>query len=186
MTPVRVNHDHVPLVRVVQRGWASPLDASHSLREGGRWNPPGGFGVLYTCCSEVVARAIAFERLERAGVVLSDLQPASRPQLIEIGWKGSLVDVYSERGVAAGGLPASYPEGVDSDRTRPLGAIWSASRRSGVLCRSAPLSRAGVRSWPADHRPWGEVALFVANASMPRLLRCRRDLDWLSAPQAPA
>lgn len=183
MTPVLVAHDHLPLLRVVQRGWAAPLDASHSHREGGRWNAPGAFAVLYASCSEAVARAITYERLDRAGVVLADLQPASLPQLVEIAWKGSLVDVFSKRGVAACGLSADYPEGTGYDRTRPLGAALAASGHPGLLCRSATLSRAGVRTWPADHRPWGEVALFVASARLPRLLRRRRDFAWMTSPR---
>lgn len=186
MTALLVAHDHVPLTRVVQRGWKALLDPSYARREGGRWNSPASFPVLYACCSETVARAIVYERLHRAGVVLADLRDATRPQLVEIGWTGTLVDAASPRGLAAAGLPAEYPDAVGYDRTRPLGAAWVASGHEGVVCRSAALSRAGVRSWSGDHRPWGEAALFIGNTAPPRLLRRRRDLKWLVSPRSPA
>src|SRR5918994_949577 len=33
--------------RLAEPSWADLLDTSHSLQYGGRWNPPGSFGVLY-------------------------------------------------------------------------------------------------------------------------------------------
>ena len=180
MTPLVVAHRHGPLLRVVQRGWQAPLDPSYARREGGRWNAPGSFPVLYTCCSERVARAVVYGRLQRAAVVLADLLDAARPQLVEIAWSGSLVDAISSGGLAAVGLPDAYPDDVGYDGTRPLGATWAGSGHEGVVCRSAAISRTGLRSWSGDHRPWGEAALFVANTSRPpRLLRRRPDLEWL-------
>ena len=57
-----VVHNHVPIFRVVRRGWPDPADAKFSQlsRVDNRWNTPG-FPALYCCCSETVARAIMRE-----------------------------------------------------------------------------------------------------------------------------
>lgn len=169
-------------MRVVRAGWTDPLDASYS-RAGidRRWNT-GDFPALYCCCSEAVARAVARDIFWAAGVAqLSELQSAYRPQLVEIAWSGEVVDVASEEGVAAAGLPSSYPAGVERRATRQRAVDWHTDGAHGVVCRSASLHRMGLATWTGDHRPWGELAIWVGNArNEPELLRRRVDDRWLS------
>jgi RES domain-containing protein len=172
-------HRHQPLYRVVRAGWPDPLDANHAMARGGRWNAPSTFPVLYACCSSAVAAAIARERLEDAGLVLDDLRPTARPQLVELSWSGRVVDLTSAQGLATAGLPADYPAGVSHGRTRPLGSTWRAQRRAGVACRSATLQRRGVSAWDGPHERFSEVAIFVEHAGGPKLLRRVDGLDWL-------
>jgi RES domain-containing protein len=176
-----IAHGHVPIFRVVRAGWADPLDTGGARKHGGRWNPPKSFPVLYACCSVAVARAVARERLDHAGVVLDDLGPQALPQLVELAWKGTVVDLASADGLASAGLPLDYPRGVGHDRTQPLGQAWHGARRAGVLCRSATLGRAGFSAWQGPHEPFSEAAIFTGNAPKPRLLRRRAGLDWLDA-----
>jgi RES domain-containing protein len=177
-------HDHEPVYRVVRAGWAILLDTSYSRRKSdNRWNPPDAFEVLYACCSEDVARAIALDTFRYAGIVIDDLQPEVRPQLAEIGWGGEVVDMASPEGVQAAGFPPTYPTGADHRRTQPCAVRWHAAGHEGVVCRSASMGRLGRSSWEGSHQAWSELAVFVEAAQRaPRLLRRRGDLTWLDRP----
>lgn len=58
------------------------LDSSGSLKAGGRWNPPGEYGVLYTALDEETAKAELERLAERQGLTLEDLAPRD---LVSIG-----------------------------------------------------------------------------------------------------
>ncbi len=169
------------LFRVVRRGWADPLNTSFSRGAGNhRWND-AGFEALYCCGSERVARAVTLDVLRFAGVVAADLREDYRPQLIEIRWAGSLIDLYSAPGLAAAGFPEQYPEGMSKEQTRLAASGWHAAGEQGICCRSASLSRMGQRQWPEPAASGCEVALWAANwKTPPKLIRRRRDEDWLS------
>src|SRR5262249_61082110 len=97
--------------RVVGGSWSGPLDATWSQMVGDRrWNTVD-FPALYACLSLNVARAVTRDLLGYSGIELSDLQPAYRPRLVEIGWAGELVDVATARGGAAAGVPERDPAG---------------------------------------------------------------------------
>lgn len=181
-TPQTVRHEHVPLFRVVRRGWRDPLDASYSRRSSAnnRWNT-SDFPALYCSCSERVARAIARDIFRLAGIDLADLQDSMLPQLVEIIWTGEVVDVASAEGVIAAGFPADYPIGVDKVLTRAAATTWHGNGAAGVLARSASLMRLGLRTWDGSHESWSETAVFVNNVPLrPTLQRRRADLDWLN------
>lgn len=173
-------HDHQPIYRVVRRGWSDPLDSSFSRRrDDRRWNTPD-FPALYCCCSEVVARDVTRDLLLEAAVEPEDLQPDLRPQLVEIGWRGEVVDVVTEEGVAEAGFPMDYPAGVVLADTQEAAKVWHQKAAEGVCCRSASVHRRGRASWSEEHEVFGEVAIYPDNAEeAPRLLSRRGDLDWL-------
>jgi len=177
--PRRIAHRHQPFYRVVRAGWKDPLDASFSQRApDNRWNGPA-YPVLYCCCSVRVARAIVRDLFALAGVELAELQPAYRPALVEIGWRGEVIDVASPQGVEAAGLPESYPEGVSRVQTRKAAALWHGQGAEGILCRSASLWRRGFSEWRGPHPPWAELALFVENCHRwPRLRSRRQATEW--------
>ncbi len=141
----------------------------------------GAFAALYVCCSEIVARAIALEKLSRAALLLEDLQPEARPQLVEIEWTGRVIDVASSEGVEAAGLGADYPSGHEGHGlTQEKAHQWYEEGREGVVCRSATLYRLGKKDWRPPHQAWGELAIFVTLATVPPELKRRRpDSDWL-------
>jgi len=179
--PVLMDHDHVPLYRVVREDCADPLDCSSSRRRlnDSRWNTPE-FSALYCCCSEWVARAVTLDRLRLAGVELSDLQPGVRPQLVEVEWKGRVVDATSPDGVAAAGFDRDYPDGTRKEQTRRVATEWHATGAEGVVCRSAALQRRGSSHWSGAHQRWSEVAIFPDKAAVaPRVVRRRGDAAWL-------
>lgn len=51
------------------------LATTGSLKQGGRWNPPGEFGAVYTSLNESTARAELRRSAQRRGVEPSDLAP---------------------------------------------------------------------------------------------------------------
>lgn len=178
-----VVHDHNPVYRVVRRAWKDPLDASYSRRRNAdnRWNTPS-FGALYCCCSPVVARGVANDILRVASTDLADLQDTAYPQLVEIEWSGTVVDMASAEGILAAGFPDSYPGGVAKAATRRAASAWHRRKFQGIVCRSASLARLGRKTWTGSHEPWGELAIFPRNAAAPKLVRRRSDLIWLEPP----
>lgn len=168
------------LYRVVRQGWANPLDASFSrVTPDRRWNTDA-FEALYCCGSEAVARAVALDVLRMAGVVIADLQPAARPQLVEFAWSGALVDAYSNDGLNEAGFATTYPAGVTGEQTRAAATAWHGAGYEGVCCRSASLARMGMTEWPEPAERRCEAALWPANTTQkPRLLRRRKDQRWL-------
>jgi hypothetical protein len=96
-----------------------------------------------------------------------------------------VVDVVTERGVAAAGFPAGYPAGVDREATRAAATRWHATGAAGVCARSASLVRRGFAAWHGDHTRFGELAIFVDHAAAdPVLIGRRADDGWLRAAAA--
>jgi hypothetical protein len=181
MALLTIAHEHVPLFRVLRRGWPDPLDTSYSQRPAAnnRWNTPD-FPALYCCCSERVARAVTRDIFRLAAIEMADLQDAMLPHLVEIGWTGEVIDIASAEGVVAAGFAPDYPLGVDKALTRSAATTWHRDGAAGVLARSASLLRLGLRTWVGSHEHWSETAVFVNNAPRrPTLLQRRSDLDWL-------
>lgn len=124
--------------RVADPSWHNPLDTSYSKVFGGRWNPPREFGVLYLCGTVLVAAANARKTFENEIATLYDLLPEARPDLQYVNVKrASFVDVFTEEGVKAVRLPASYPLDVSWNRCRTIARRLYAARENGILSRSA-------------------------------------------------
>lgn len=178
--PAVIEYRGRPVYRVVRRNWSDPLDDSFSRRQTtNRWNTPD-FAALYCCSSEAVARAVTLDLFRMVGVELTDLRPEIRPQLTEIEWEGTVVDMCSAEGVTAAGFPPEYPSGVPVRMTQRAATVWHEDGREGVVCRSASLARLGFDRWSGAHERWSEVAIFGDNAVIrPRLRARREDFDWL-------
>lgn len=175
-----IQHDHVPIFRVVRVSWENPLDASFSIkRSDNRWNTTA-FPALYCCCSVNVAVAVARDRFRLAGVTWSDLQPDMRPQLVELSWVGTVVDIVSADGVVANGFLPDYPSRTDKAETQAKAVQWHSCGLDGVVSRSASLANMGFSNWTGIHEPWGELAIFISNTKTPPTLVTRRtDLDTI-------
>jgi len=123
--------------RICKPDWARCEDTSYSKRYGGRWNAPGFFGVLYLNENVAVAAANVRQQHARRAIKLFDLRPDRRPQLQAFSVKTALfVDVVSAEGVAAAGLPKTYPFGADYPTCRAVGLSAHSDRAPGIACRS--------------------------------------------------
>ena len=128
--------------RLVAPSWNDPLDTSYSKAKGGRWNAPGGFGVLYLNTSDRMARAQVDHKLAGQPLDIDDLDPAEQHDLVDVEVAvGDFLDCVSDAGLQAVGLPASYP--VDGSGAtvghavcQPVGASAYAEPLRGVACRS--------------------------------------------------
>lgn len=181
-----LSHTHSPIYRVVRRNWTDPLDTSFSRAANNRWNPPDAFSVLYTACSEEVARAVVQDIFAVMGAGIADLTDEALPQLCEIDWAGSPVDVATPEGVSAAGFPSEYPDRVATTTTQAHAIEWNRNGLDGVVCRSASMWRLGLSNWLGDHESWSELAIFTENATQsPSLVSRRDDLEWLLPDDLP-
>ena len=176
-----LDHDHEPVYRIAFRWYENPLDASYSRRAlDHRWNPPNSYDVLYTSCSERVARSVLRDRFRLSAAMIGDLTEDRLPQLCEIEWRGSAVDVISISGIDAAGFEQDYPKGVERAVTQAKGAEWFQEGLEAIVARSMSLVRLGSTDWSGEHIDWAELAIFVDNVQMRPVLRRRReDLEWL-------
>lgn len=147
-------------MRVADPGWEKPLDAEHSRRLGGRWNPPESFGVIYLNASLEVARAQVRRKLEPRGIRPEDLRRERGPLLVHTEVpEDSYVDAITDLGLNSLGLPASYPlnskgEEVSHAVCQPIGQEAWEGKEPGIACRSAA----------AQPSPGEELAYFPGNA----------------------
>ncbi|HEX3426392.1 MAG TPA: RES domain-containing protein [Acidimicrobiales bacterium] len=131
-------------LRIADHAWADPLDPTFAQARGQRWNPPNTFPVLYV--NEDIVTARLNLRLFVAGWPFEpeDLRDDTGPYLASARLPRSqqVADVHSREGVAAAGLPASYPLDVGGqlighDVCQPIGSEAHMQRLRGVRCRSA-------------------------------------------------
>lgn len=130
--------------RIADAAWANPLEPAYALRFGGRWNPPGSFAALYLNEDIVTARMNLRRFVAGWPYEPEDLRDDTGPHLVAATLpRGQQVcDAHSAKGVAAVGLPPTYPR---DRRGRPVGhAVCQAIGRvakegglRGVRCRSA-------------------------------------------------
>ncbi|MFN2432785.1 MAG: RES family NAD+ phosphorylase [Gemmatimonadota bacterium] len=112
-----------------------PLSAEGSVRYGGRWNPRGGYGALYTSLSREALRAEMERQLTRAAVPRAAFFPRRVVELeVELGRWVDLTDAAERgrRGVSLEGLVAD-----DLSATRRLADKLRAEGAQAVLFPSA-------------------------------------------------
>lgn len=160
-------------LRVADPDWRDPLSGEHARRSGGRWNPPGSFGVVYLNASLDVARAQVRRKLEPRGIRPEDLVPDRGPVLVRTELPDDrYVDAVTDRGLASLGLPGNYPldargNVVPHATCQPLGqAAWDAGE-PGIACRSA------ARTVPAG----GEELAFFGRRRL-RVQHSEQFPDW--------
>ncbi|MDA8185155.1 MAG: RES family NAD+ phosphorylase [Actinomycetota bacterium] len=133
--------------RVADPDWDDPLDGSYSARFGGRWNPPGSFAVCYLNrdleTSKANARHLLERRLADMPFTADDIDPEELPVLVDTAVdEDKFVDVVTDEGCVAAGLPSTYPldvAGKTVPRTvcQPIGMDEWEAGRPGVAYRSA-------------------------------------------------
>ena len=163
--------------RVFKPGWADPLDASFSKRFGARWNAPGAFGALYLNQTIDVAAANARKQHLGRAIGLFDLLPSRRPSLLEVAVPRSrLLDVVTDAGIAAAGLPASYPFGVSHARCRPVGKLaYESHEFRGIAYRSA--AECTATYWVGEELAWFDVSPPLQESAPRRAFK-----DWYPHP----
>lgn len=163
-------------LRVADPDWRRPLDGRHSLELGGRWNAPGSFPVVYLFSTRELARSLVLARFGGRPYGVTDLRPGRRPVLVETDVpEHHAVDVVTDAGCRAAGLPVTYPRDADGaivahERCRPIGATaWEQGDQS-IACRSATAKRG---------EPGEELAWFQRDRRL-RVARRRTFEEWFT------
>jgi hypothetical protein len=125
-------------------GWSDPLDPRYAATRGGRWNPPNSFPTLYLNEDPVTARLNLRRFIAGWPYEPEDLRADNGPLLVAalLPRDQDVADAHSPRGVAALGLPATYPRDaagkpVPHARCQPLGKAIHEANLRGVRARSA-------------------------------------------------
>jgi len=161
-------------VRVADPDWKDPLSGEFAKARGGRWNRAGSFPVVYLNGDVRVARANLLQRFAGQPYGPEDLEPSSAPVLVSTDVpEGRYVDVVSDAGCEAAGLPPTYPrdargETVPREVCRPIGQAARRDGLPGIACRSAA----------AAAPPGGEELAFFARGVRLIPLAVRAFRDW--------
>ena len=139
--------------RVADPDWADPLDPSFaSVHPGQRWNLPG-LVCLYLNHDVATARANVMRRFVGLPYGPEDLDPATAPLLLGVDVPaGEAADAYTEAGLAAAGLPTTYPRDaagglIPHDVCRPVGRVAYDAGLDGVDCRSVAADDGRELAW---------------------------------------
>jgi hypothetical protein len=132
--------------------------------------------VLYLCATQDVARANVLRRFAGLPYGVLDIRADRRPVLIDTDVpERRVVDVVTNAGCRAAGLPISYPfDGrgtvIGWGRTQPIGAAAWDQAEGGIAARSAAMSRSERGE---------EMAWFVrTSGDRLRVAARRRFDDW--------
>lgn len=132
-----------PYHRVAEIGWGNPMDGAPGMAKGGRWNTPGSFPVVYLNRTVSLARLYVAHKLRDQPYGPEDIDPETGDVLASVNLPAKdHVDVVSDEGCLAVGLPATYPidasgQVIPHETCQPIGAeAWQAKER-GIACRSA-------------------------------------------------
>jgi hypothetical protein len=161
--------------RLAEPHWEDPLDTGFSREHGGRWNEPGAFGVLYLNRTERLARLQAEHRLAGHPYDVEDLEPAAQHDLVDVDVATTeALDLVSDDGLRAVGLPAGYPldgrgRPVPHEQCRPVGRAAHDEPLPAIACRSAAAGAA-----LGDE----ELAVFDRDAGIVTQTGRRKFADW--------
>lgn len=127
--------------RVCDPSWVDCCDATFSTIDGGRWNPPGTFPVLYLNANVQTAAANARHKYDGEIFGILDLNPTTRPhlQIVDVA-QCVAADAISPEGLAALDLPRDFPERVDYHTCQEIAVKIHHEGHAGIASRSAALS----------------------------------------------
>ena len=150
--------------RIADPDWADPLDASFAAAASGqRWNPPG-LACLYLNHDVTTARANMMKRFSGLPYGPEDLDPATAPLLLGVAVPpGEATDVSSDAGLAAAGLPTTYPYDsagrlIPHTECQPVGRAAHDLGLDGVDCRSAAAPDGRELAWFPRDTPAAEAS----------------------------
>ena len=148
-------------LRVADPAWNDPIDTSHSVAIGGRWNPPGTWAALYLSHDIDTARLQILRLLEGTPFEPGDLADDAYDLVtVTLPDAQTALDVVSDAGVAAVGLPATYPAmsggaRVPHEKCWPIAIDAHDAGLDAVWCRSAATRDGTGRElswWPGDRQ----------------------------------
>jgi RES domain-containing protein len=124
--------------RVCKPDWTECGDTSYTRITGGRWNAPGEHAVLYLNRTVRMAALQAHDNFRGEAHSLFDLRPERRPDLQAFAApRAEYVDVVTDDGIAALGLPPTYPDGVGWEPCQAIAREAFAGGERGIACRTA-------------------------------------------------
>lgn len=131
-------------LRICEASWQDPLDDTFARDRGGRWNPPGSWRTLYLNEDLVTARLNLDHFIAEWPYRPEDLDEDNGPHLAvaTLPRNQTVADVHTPDGVAAVGLPATYPLDADGGLVpqaacQRVGEEVHAAGLRGIRCRSA-------------------------------------------------
>ena len=162
--------------RIADPAWTNPLDPGYARKQGGRWNPPDSFPVLYLNEDMMTAQLNLRGFIAKWPYEPEDLRDDTGPILLGcvLPRRQVVCDAHSKAGVRALGLPDTYPLEADGTlvphaRCQPIGVRVKAARLRGVHARSAQSRH------PSDR----ELAWFPASVrSVARRVRTLAFAAW--------
>lgn len=143
-------------LRVADPDWEEPLDPAFAHLNGGRWNAPAAFPVLYLNADLETARANVDRKYKGLSYGVMDLRTDRRPLLVAVNVPlNEFADVVTDAGCVRANLPKSYP--VDSAgrevthaECQPIGKRAHDERLPGIACRSAARPMGEELAWFVD------------------------------------
>jgi RES domain-containing protein len=161
--------------RLAEPHWADPLDTTFSKQHGGRWNAPGSYGVLYLNTTEQMARIQVEHRLAGHPYEIEDLDDAAQHDLVEVDvTETDALDLVSDDGLDAVGLPVSYPldgsgQPVTHAQCHRVGQAAYDELLPAIACRSSAAGAAKTDE---------ELAVFDRDAEIVTQTGRRPFADW--------
>lgn len=129
--------------RLAEPSWTDPLNTNYSKERGGRWNPPGSFGVLYLNRDLRMARLQVQHKLRGQPYGVEDLDEDEQHDVVSVEVEErAWLDCITDAGLEAVGLPVTYPRypngrPVRHETCQPIGQGAYIDGLPGVACRSA-------------------------------------------------
>ncbi|MDE0168541.1 MAG: RES family NAD+ phosphorylase [bacterium] len=150
--------------RVADPDWADPFNTSYAAAfPGQRWNP-AGLACLYLNHDIGTARANVMKRFVGLPFGPEDLNPATAPLLLRVDIPdGRAADAYTDAGLDAIGLPATYPyddagDLIPHNMCQPIGEAAYEAGLDGVDCRSAAIDDGRELAWFPRSRAVSETS----------------------------
>jgi hypothetical protein len=162
--------------RIAEQGWRDPLDPAFARERGGRWNPPHSFDTLYFNEDVVTARLNLRHFIDAWPYEPEDLRADNGPVLVgaTIPRDQDACDAHTPRGVAAAGLPATFPRDDRGDLVP-----HSPCQQVGQSAKDRDLRGVRARSAQSPDGTGRELAWFPATArSRARPIARRAFDDW--------
>lgn len=162
-------------LRLADPAWNDPLDPTYAPVIGARWTPVEGPPTLYFNADVVTARANVRRLCEGYSMLPEDIDDENGYVLVAARLPAPLqvADAHTEAGLAALGLPVTYPVGDDGAAVgravcQPIGRRIFDEGLDGVHCRSAATPDGSGR----------ELGWFPRAGSRARRRGTRRFGDW--------